>query len=849
MLKKIRLLVFVSLVFLINFDFVGAYSVSSDNNPGSAHTAGTGSNATKGTNWGTPSHLQAVRIRIFRGSTVVKSGYYSLASSTSGCYSSVTGTLCETSSYNYSSVTSTSGVSCSSKTLSLGCIVGTNLNYSMYWDSGAKANGTYLDNYLKNSNYGNLKSLLEGMGYNNTNFSNDDVVIVEPVTSVICNGSKYFGTSTALMKKNVSYRGTSGNMCSGNDGYNGYTFQNVFRNMSKAFKVSTGTFGNSSYTGFGFFKYNVSSLGFVLPNYYVDLNGYLDSTIAYNIDGYGTADIYINGTRVANDVSDYYTQWPQGSTYEIKDIKAQSGKKYNGVHSGSISGTLTSDVSVYLNFSTNQGSLKIVKKDNHGGSVLGAKFNIYKGKNCNGTVLHNKKTVPGSLSLSLDSGDYSIKEVENNSTYYEAPDGACVNVTIKPGETVTKTFTNILSCDGELDYIKSNYTGDSQKQQLIKLYSKYSSKNGLLNFSNPSCTTVSCTNTPSAGCLSGNFTSTDISANNLSCHTNTITVGTDTAFCRTTLSATSAVGSGPFSAKSGQMYITSQTGKATTLTLGMKCYLYADSLNSTINGGSFTDYLSNVQFDGTEANPKHLSRGSNPTITLNRNGSTREYNGSFSVNYYFKKIYTNNGTGEVVEVNKNDPAPCRNCKFLGYGKISKLTDKYTNKSIPFKFTLKLNKITAPSFNSDCKVTTTPEIIINDKPRLVVRSVNSTSGNPFLNYDGSDRESGSNWKGYESIITNNNNSYNKNGATSPKYKITLTPSTIDAIRQYNKYEGYDNYDLTCKPTSVDANGEPLGTVCISNYLTTLRSNYGLEINNSKIRECFEGQNKNSATCSI
>lgn len=260
MLKKIRLLVFVSLIFLINIEFVDAYTISSDNNPGSEHTAGTGSNATKGTNWGHPYFLKAVRVRVFRKDTVLKSAYFSLAEQESGCYSSVKGTLCETSSYNYSTVNSTSGVSCSSTILSLGCIVGTDLNKSMYWNDGAIADGVPLDKLLKADDYANLKSLLEGIGYNNTDFSDKDVVIVEPVTSVICNSSKYIGTSTALMKKNVSYRGSGGNVCSGNDGYNGKTFLNVYRNISKAFKVTTSNFSDSTYTGFGFFKYNVSDV-------------------------------------------------------------------------------------------------------------------------------------------------------------------------------------------------------------------------------------------------------------------------------------------------------------------------------------------------------------------------------------------------------------------------------------------------------------------------------------------------------------------------------------------------------------------------------------------------------------
>ena len=90
------------------------------------------------------------------------------------------------------------------------------------------------------------------------------------------------------------------------------------------------------------------------PNsYYLDLNGYLDGVGSGSISGYGTADIYVNGKLVADDVSDYCSQIPYGSTYEIKDIKTKPGHVYNGVHSGKLSGTMGADrVNVYLSFST-----------------------------------------------------------------------------------------------------------------------------------------------------------------------------------------------------------------------------------------------------------------------------------------------------------------------------------------------------------------------------------------------------------------------------------------------------------------------------------------------------------------
>lgn len=89
------------------------------------------------------------------------------------------------------------------------------------------------------------------------------------------------------------------------------------------------------------------------PNYYyLDVNGLLDGSAVGNTAGYGTFDVYINGSLVANDVTDFYQQYAYGTRYEIKDIKTNTGKTYNGVSSGSISGTIGTYNSVQLKFST-----------------------------------------------------------------------------------------------------------------------------------------------------------------------------------------------------------------------------------------------------------------------------------------------------------------------------------------------------------------------------------------------------------------------------------------------------------------------------------------------------------------
>lgn len=84
-----------------------------------------------------------------------------------------------------------------------------------------------------------------------------------------------------------------------------------------------------------------------------DLNGWLDGNLSWgNIEGYGTVDVYINGSLAASNVSDYCAEHPVGTSYEIRNIRALDGHQYDGIHSGSLAGTIgTERVEVYLSFS------------------------------------------------------------------------------------------------------------------------------------------------------------------------------------------------------------------------------------------------------------------------------------------------------------------------------------------------------------------------------------------------------------------------------------------------------------------------------------------------------------------
>ena len=94
---------------------------------------------------------------------------------------------------------------------------------------------------------------------------------------------------------------------------------------------STGTVGNS--------KVDLRLAYTTAPNV-IDLNCLLDDKEYSSLGDCGTVDIYINGKLDADDVADYYKEWPKGTTYEIRDIKTASSYKYTGIRNGETTGVV-----------------------------------------------------------------------------------------------------------------------------------------------------------------------------------------------------------------------------------------------------------------------------------------------------------------------------------------------------------------------------------------------------------------------------------------------------------------------------------------------------------------------------
>ena len=182
-------------------------------------------------------------------------------------------------------------------------------------------------------------------------------------------------------------------------------------------------------------------LKFDAPTYYLDINGELDGTWQENLDGLGSCDVYVNGTCVGDDITDFWTQYPAGTKWEIRDIKTASGKKYRGITPG-LSGTIgSSTASVVLQY-TSESTLSI---DPNGGTYKGSSgVTTVNNLSPGATITVDSPTRPGykfggyeksnesyqsyasntgwTTSHGENVGTYS-RSYDGSITYNEAPDG------------------------------------------------------------------------------------------------------------------------------------------------------------------------------------------------------------------------------------------------------------------------------------------------------------------------------------------------------------------------------------------------------------------------------------------
>ena len=205
----------------------------------------------------------------------------------------------------------------------------------------SSSSNSYTFTGLSDGNYNLALKVSDNAGLTSTTVTSSQTVKYTWVVSYNANGG------SGAPGNQTKYGGSNLTLSSTKPTRTGYTF--LGWNTSSSATTSSYAPGAIYNTNANLTLYAVWQVN----KYYLDVNGYLDGSSKGNTTGYGTFDVYINGTQVANDVSDFYQQIAYGSTYEIKDIKSSTGKTYAGVYQGSLTGTIGAETkAVSLKFNT-----------------------------------------------------------------------------------------------------------------------------------------------------------------------------------------------------------------------------------------------------------------------------------------------------------------------------------------------------------------------------------------------------------------------------------------------------------------------------------------------------------------
>lgn len=164
---------------------------------------------------------------------------------------------------------------------------------------------------------------------------------------------------------------------------------------------------------------------------YLDLNGVLDGSQKYNLTGFGTADIYINGNLYKPSAEDFYELFEPGTAWSVVG-HAKSGYHYHQDQSVNVSGTMGSnDMGINLVY-TSGSTLSI---DPNGGTYKGSSgVTTVNNLSPGATITVDSPTRPGYKFGGYDTshGDYqyfasnngwTTSHGENVGTYSRSYDG------------------------------------------------------------------------------------------------------------------------------------------------------------------------------------------------------------------------------------------------------------------------------------------------------------------------------------------------------------------------------------------------------------------------------------------
>lgn len=147
------------------------------------------------------------------------------------------------------------------------------------------------------------------------------------------------------------------------DGYSGTTLKTQNVNYGGSATPPSASRTGYTHTGWDGSYTNITSNRTInatwrINQYNLDVNFNVDGTQYNNYEQmkqYGTFDMYINGSLVSNDVSDYSTDHNYNTSYSVKDIRAKTGYTYTGSSGAPLSGNLPArDIGVVVHFKTNK---------------------------------------------------------------------------------------------------------------------------------------------------------------------------------------------------------------------------------------------------------------------------------------------------------------------------------------------------------------------------------------------------------------------------------------------------------------------------------------------------------------
>ena len=454
------------------------------------------------------------------------------------------------------------------------------------------------------------------------------------------------------------------------------------------------------------------------------------------------------------------------------------------------------------------GGLKVTKTNSNNDALAQldsttiVKFKLYNNSTCIGDSL--KDFAAGDTITGLTPRTYYLKEYQAKNGYHLPQEGEkwyCESVTVTAGETKEIAVVNQTECENK-------FNADMTMKERIDLYnnlkSAYSQNfNALLNMNNTTaqtaCKNIAESKSYTTSCLSANsINSSNISETDVSMYTEKY--GTYT-FCSTSYKLENKLGKSTFdNIKTGQSIINTKDVVAVG-TLNRVCYNFGDdeSVIPDLNSDSYIE--KDVSIDFVDLLKKEILSGEKTNQIL-------------ETQYFLPLMYASNKDGKVYY---GYCPSSEYCKELGSGIISKFNLTPGTYDMKFSIELKQDKFGSLGNSSDCKYTVENELIdYNNKLNLEYRIVKTDSSTAFLSKDGiENRKIGLNWSSVEvqkEVLDNRNDSYNKTGEGA-KYTLTLIPSDIKIIREYNKLTSYDDYTLNCESGGVN---------CYSRFLNSIKN---------------------------